>query len=299
MHLDILNYIQNCPNNIKLMPKIEDPLDSCEDYNDETRNLTEEQRSSLTKYLCDNFQQITFQHPDGPSIIHCTITFILTHRPSDFESGQVFDLTPFLESYDNIDNDDTDSGKIENDKFSNGLHAVAFMDNFIDEYGDPSPDRDVMLLPDCIDIKYMYDEYRTIPGLGKNEITLFCDRPYHVTLKYRKCSTDSWLPEADQNQIELFDLDITGDNTIPQGIPKICQQHYDDSRIEMVRNAIMKMKNFLNIQEYTWWMEFLNNQTKATPTKKKKKKKQMAIDEFTENSQDYRYTNTAGANRRS
>lgn len=46
-----------------------------------------------------------------------------------------------------------------------GLHAVAFMDNFIDEYGDPSPERDVMLLPDCINIKYMYDEYRTIPGL--------------------------------------------------------------------------------------------------------------------------------------
>ncbi|CAC5421318.1 unnamed protein product [Mytilus coruscus] len=36
---------------------------------------------------------------------------------------------------------------------------------FIDEYGDPSPERDVMLLPDCINIKYMYDEYRTIPGL--------------------------------------------------------------------------------------------------------------------------------------
>ncbi|CAC5390826.1 unnamed protein product [Mytilus coruscus] len=46
-----------------------------------------------------------------------------------------------------------------------GLHAVAFMDNFIDEYGDPSPERDVMLLPDCINIKYMYDEHRTIPGL--------------------------------------------------------------------------------------------------------------------------------------
>ncbi|CAC5418785.1 unnamed protein product [Mytilus coruscus] len=94
---------------------------------------------------------------------------------------------------------------------------------------------------------------------------LFCDRPNHVTLKYRKFTTDSWLPEAGQNQIELFDLDITGDNTIPRGIPKICQQHYDDSRIEMVRNAVMKMKNFFNFQEYTWWMEFLNNPTKSTP----------------------------------
>lgn len=36
-------------------------------------------------------------------------------------------------------------------------------------------------------------------------------------MKYRKFSTDSWLPETDQNQIELFDLDITGNNTIPQG----------------------------------------------------------------------------------
>ncbi|CAC5384491.1 unnamed protein product [Mytilus coruscus] len=168
MHLDILNYIQNCPNNIKSMPKLGDPLDSCEDYNDETRNLTEEQRSSLTKYLCDNFQQITFQHPDVPSLIYGTITFILTHRPcrpSDSESGQVFDLTQLLEA---DDNDDTDSGKIENDGLSNvplindsidennaddtddndeddSLHAVAFMDNFIDEYGDPSPERDAYL----------------------------------------------------------------------------------------------------------------------------------------------------------
>ncbi|CAC5400226.1 unnamed protein product [Mytilus coruscus] len=68
---------------------------------------------------------------------------------------------------------------------------------------------------------------------SQHQFWLFCDRPNHVTLKYRKCSTDSWLPEAGQNQIELFDLDITGDNTIPQ--------------------------------EYTWWMEFLNNPTKATP----------------------------------
>ncbi|VDI78639.1 Hypothetical predicted protein [Mytilus galloprovincialis] len=769
MHLDILKYIQNCSKNIKLMPKIGDPLDSCEDYNDETRNLTEEQRSSLTKYLCDNFQQINLQHPDVPSLIHGTITFILTHRPSNLESGQGFDLTPFLESDDN-DGTDSDSGKIENDEFSNGqvfdltpflesddnidnddnddtdsamiengglsnvfdltpfldsddnignddnddtdsacsemiedgglsndnsidenndddmdddeeddsntsscvqsyvdeipvnreayqlfpdkirgdlkspclckqqcsealfqdeniiyrvqhirsdlqgyrqgekrstkilelmrntmykdkkkerkhnfhgkiicmrkwtdllgisiatyyriykllkkdimvvekvrkthyhnikgLHAVAFMDNFIDEYGDPSPERDVMLLPDCINIKYMYDEYRTIPGLcikerrfyqlfsenfekivsfvktkninpcdicmkvkmemhklkdavkkdqlkkdlkvhldrqrserrdyykkkdeacmkskevmsiiidgmdqsktniphfkgwtkpkcgapalkthitgclvhgsqlylytdllqwphdpnltitclvnaitsntnllppklyvqcdncgreNKNKYVigflgylclsgyvkeaylsfllkghthedidqrfsvishrlrrvnamtlpqlqkeiessfhdkphqevlacvrdvkswldnslcemsfhsfqhqfwLYCDRPNHVTLKYRKFSTDSWLPEAGQNQIELFDLDITGNNTIPQGIPKLCQQHYDDSRIEMARHAVMKMKNFLNFQEYTWWMEFLNNPTKSTP----------------------------------
>ncbi|XP_076116496.1 uncharacterized protein LOC143083963 isoform X2 [Mytilus galloprovincialis] len=683
MHLDILKYIQNCSKNIKLMPKIGDPLDSCEDYNDETRNLTEEQRSSLTKYLCDNFQQITLQHPDVPSLIHGTITFILTHRPSNLESGQGFDLTPFLESDDN-DGTDSDSGKIENDEFSNGqvfdltpflesddnidnddnddtdsamiengglsnvfdltpfldsddnignddnddtdsacsemiedgglsndnsidenndddmddddeddsntsscvqsyvdeipvnreayqlfpdkirgdlkspclckqqcsealfqdeniiyrvqhirsdlqgyrqgekrstkilelmrntmykdkkkerkhnfhgkiicmrkwtdllgisiatyyriykllkkdimvvekvrkthyhnikgLHAVAFMDNFIDEYGDPSPERDVMLLPDCINIKYMYDEYRTIPGLCikerrfyqlfsenfekivsfvktkninpcdicmkvkmemhklkdavkkdqlkkdlkvhldrqrserrdyykkkdeacmkskevmsiiidgmdqsktniphfkgwtkpkaylsfllkghthedidqrfsvishrlrrinamtlpqlqkeiessfhdkphqevlacvrdvkswldnslcemsfhsfQHQFWLYCDRPNHVTLKYRKFSTDSWLPEAGQNQIELFDLDITGNNTIPQGIPKLCQQHYDDSRIEMARHAVMKMKNFLNFQEYTWWMEFLNNPTKSTP----------------------------------
>ncbi|XP_063419269.1 uncharacterized protein LOC134702108 isoform X2 [Mytilus trossulus] len=837
IHLDILKYIQNCSKTIKLMPKIGDPLDSCEDYNDETRSLTEEQRTSLTKYLCDNFKQITLQHPDVPSLIHGTITFILTHRPSnldsgqgfdltpflesddndgtdsdsgkiendEFSNGQVFDLTPFLDSDDNIgndDNDDTDSamiengglsngqgfdltpflesddndgtdsdsGKIENDEFSNGqvfdltpfldsddnignddnddtdsamiengglsnvfdltpfldsddnignddnddtdsacsamiedgglsndnsidenndddmddddeddsntsscvqsyvdeipvnreayqlfpdkirgdlispclckqqcsealfqdeniiyrvqhirsdlqgyrqgekrstkilelmrntmykdkkkdrkhhfhgkiicmrkwtdllgislatyyrifkllkkdimvvekvrkthyhnvkgLHAVAFMDNFIDEYGDPSPERDVMLLPDCINIKYMYDEYRSIPGLcikerrfyqlfsenfekivsfvktkninpcdicmkvkmemhklkdavkkdqlkkdlkvhldrqrserrdyykkkdeacmkskevmsiiidgmdqsktniphfkgwtrpkcgaaalkthitgclvhgsqlylytdllqwphdpnltitclvnaitsntnvlppklyvqcdncgreNKNKYVigflgylclsgyvkeaylsfllkghthedidqrfsvishrlrrvnamtlpqlqkeiessfhdkphqevlacvrdvkswldnslcemsfhsfqhqfwLYCDRPNHVTLKYRKFSTDSWLPEAGQNQIELFDLDMTGYNTIPQGIPKICKQHYDDSRIEMVRHNVMKMKNFLNFQEYTWWMEFLNNPTKSTP----------------------------------
>ncbi|CAC5424092.1 unnamed protein product [Mytilus coruscus] len=33
----------------------------------------------------------------------------------------------------------------------------------------------------------------------------------------------------------------------------------------MVRNAIVKMKNFFNFQEYTWWMEFLNNPTKTTP----------------------------------
>ncbi|CAC5379491.1 unnamed protein product [Mytilus coruscus] len=96
--------------------------------------------------------------------------------------SNVFDLTPFLESDDNIDNDDnddTDSAMIENGGLSNdepiidsvaieemyaiikqshtdvdhGLHAVAFMDNFIDEYRDPSPERDVMLLPDCINIK--------------------------------------------------------------------------------------------------------------------------------------------------
>ena len=79
------------------MPKIGDPLDSCEDYNDETRNLTEEQRSSLTKYLCDNFQQINLQHPDVPSLIHGTITFILTHRPSNLESGlSVFASLLFL-----------------------------------------------------------------------------------------------------------------------------------------------------------------------------------------------------------
>ncbi|XP_052084760.1 uncharacterized protein LOC127721951 [Mytilus californianus] len=99
----------------------------------------------------------------------------------------------------------------------------------------------------------------------QHQFWLFCDRPNHVTMKYRKFSTDSWLPETDQNQIELFDLDITGDNTIPQGIPQICKQQYDDSRIEMVRNAIVKMKNFFNFQKYTWWMEFLNNPTKTTP----------------------------------
>ncbi|CAG2220245.1 unnamed protein product [Mytilus edulis] len=50
----------------------------------------------------------------------------------------------------------------------------------------------------------------------QHQFWLFCDRPNHVTWKYRKFSTDSWLPEAGQNQIELFDLDITGDNTIPR-----------------------------------------------------------------------------------
>ncbi|XP_076080822.1 uncharacterized protein LOC143051779 [Mytilus galloprovincialis] len=99
----------------------------------------------------------------------------------------------------------------------------------------------------------------------QHQFWLFCDRPNHVTMKYRKFSTDSWLPETDQNQIELFDLDITANNIIPQGIPQICKQQYDDSRIEMVRNAIVKMKNFFNFQEYTWWMEFLNNPTKTTP----------------------------------
>ncbi|CAG2211713.1 unnamed protein product [Mytilus edulis] len=75
---------------------------------------------------------------------------------------------------------------------------------------------------------------------------LFCDRPNHVTWKYRKFSTDSWLPEAGQNQIELFDLDITGDNTIPRK-----RRHENEM--------------FLNFQEYTWGREFLNNPTKSTP----------------------------------
>ena len=79
------------------MPKVGDPANSCEDYTDKTRNFTEEQRSSLLKYLCDNFHQITLQHPDVPSLIHVTITCILIHRPSNFDSGlSVFASLLFL-----------------------------------------------------------------------------------------------------------------------------------------------------------------------------------------------------------
>ena len=45
-----------------------------------------------------------------------------------------------------------------------GLSAIGFISNFLEEYGDPSPEREVIFLPDCINIKYIFDEYKSTPG---------------------------------------------------------------------------------------------------------------------------------------
>ena len=49
--------------------------------------------------------------------------------------------------------------------FLAGLTAIGFIDNFLENHGDPSPEREVILLPDCINIKYIYDEYIGTPGI--------------------------------------------------------------------------------------------------------------------------------------
>ena len=48
-------------------------------------------------------------------------------------------------------------------------------------------------------------------------IRLYCDRPNHVVLKYRRFSTDNWMPGPEENQLELFDLDTSGDHKFPSG----------------------------------------------------------------------------------
>ena len=48
-------------------------------------------------------------------------------------------------------------------------------------------------------------------------LRLYCDRPNHVTLRYRRFSTDAWQPETDDAQLELFCLSISGDHELPRG----------------------------------------------------------------------------------
>lgn len=41
---------------------------------------------------------------------------------------------------------------------------MGFIKNFLSDYGDYSPEREVVLMPDCVNIKYMFDEYMEGPG---------------------------------------------------------------------------------------------------------------------------------------
>ncbi|CAC5415894.1 unnamed protein product [Mytilus coruscus] len=73
MHLEIKEFLINyLPS--KSLPKIGDNVSIS--YEDKTRDITEDDRDELTRYLC-TFKEINLTIPDIPSMLHDTIAFIL------------------------------------------------------------------------------------------------------------------------------------------------------------------------------------------------------------------------------
>lgn len=55
-----------------------------------------------------------------------------------------------------------------------GLSASGFISWFLEKYGDSSPERQKVLLPSCINVKYIYEEYRESPGPHLKEKHFYC-----------------------------------------------------------------------------------------------------------------------------
>ncbi|CAC5402674.1 unnamed protein product [Mytilus coruscus] len=85
MHLEIKEFLINyLPS--KSLPKIGDNVSIS--YEDKTRDITEDDRDELTRYLC-TFKEINLTIPDIPSILHDTIAFILQNSKKTAVNIQV------------------------------------------------------------------------------------------------------------------------------------------------------------------------------------------------------------------
>ncbi|CAC5378761.1 unnamed protein product [Mytilus coruscus] len=83
MHLEIKEFLINyLPS--KSLPKIGDNVSIS--YEDKTRDITEDDRDELTRYLC-TFKEINLTIPDIPSMLHDTIAFILQNSKKTVDNS--------------------------------------------------------------------------------------------------------------------------------------------------------------------------------------------------------------------
>lgn len=92
-----------------------------------------------------------------------------------------------------------------------------------------------------------------------HQFWIFCDRPNHVALKTRMWSTDNWVPAPDAQQLEIFKLDVQGNQVLPQGVPDLCLPNYEKLNLQHAKAVIEKSKIHLSFEEYNWWTDFINN----------------------------------------
>ena len=74
---------------------------------------------------------------------------------------------------------------------------------------------------------------------------MYCDCPKHVTLKTRLWSTDIWTPEDQETQLEVFELDLNGEQKIPTGF--------------VIAAIYLFNENFIQLDEYikkSIWIQY-------------------------------------------